>query len=107
MSTSGALRHRFSRRSLLLGLVAGTVMLAWRSTGYESIPVALDPANRNLSDPWITVQQALGDDEPTFGIRPRLTGRRVTIRQRRGCDKAPHCFDLFCFVSCAGCADLQ
>jgi hypothetical protein len=48
--------------------------------GYQSIPVAQDRANRSLSDLWVTIQQALGVDGPTFGDPKWSTGPLVELR---------------------------
>jgi hypothetical protein len=42
-----------------------------------SITTARDPANRSLADLWVTVQQALGVDKPTFGD-PKWCGGPLT-----------------------------
>jgi hypothetical protein len=46
----------------------------------ESIPVAQDPANRSLADLWITVQQAMGVNAPTFGDAKWCTGPLLELR---------------------------
>jgi Protein of unknown function (DUF1552) len=48
--------------------------------GFESIPVAQDPANRSLSDLWVTVQQALGVNQATFGDPKWNTGPLTELR---------------------------
>jgi hypothetical protein len=48
--------------------------------GSGAIPVAQNPANRSLSDLWVTVQQALGIDEPTFGDPKWSTGPLLELR---------------------------
>jgi hypothetical protein len=35
--------------------------------GSSSIAIARNPANKSLSDLWVTIQQALGVNQPTFG----------------------------------------
>jgi len=46
----------------------------------QSIPVAQNPANRSLSDLWVTVQQALGVNKATFGDAKWCTGPLVELR---------------------------
>jgi hypothetical protein len=48
--------------------------------GQASILVAQDPANRSLSDLWVTIQQALGVDEPTFGDPKWCAGPLTELR---------------------------
>jgi hypothetical protein len=48
--------------------------------GSESIPTAQDPTNKSLSDLWVTIQQALGVDEPTFGDPKWSAGPLVELR---------------------------
>ena len=49
----------------------------------DSIPVAKDPANRSLSDLWVTVQQAMGVAKPTFGDPQWCTGPLVELPRLR------------------------
>jgi hypothetical protein len=45
-----------------------------------AIPVAQNPANRSLSDLWVTIQQAMGVDKPTFGDPKWCTGPLAELR---------------------------
>jgi len=48
--------------------------------GSEAIPNGRNPANRSLADLWITVQQALGIDKPTFGDPQWCMGPLTELR---------------------------
>jgi hypothetical protein len=48
--------------------------------GAGAIPIAQDPANRSLSDLWLTIQQALGVNRPTFGDPRWSTGPLTELR---------------------------
>jgi hypothetical protein len=67
-----------------LGLKMGQY-IQYPFTGQEldisaSIPIAQDPANRSLSDLWVTIQQALGVNKATFGDPKWSTGPLVELR---------------------------
>jgi hypothetical protein len=48
--------------------------------GQPAIAIAQNPANRSLSDLWVTIQQALGVNEPTFGDPQWSTGPLLELR---------------------------
>jgi len=48
--------------------------------GAGSIPIAQDPRNKGLNDLWITVQQAMGVAQPTFGDPKYCTGPLTELR---------------------------
>ena len=48
--------------------------------GQASIAVAQDPANRSLSDLWVTIQQAMGVGKSTFGDPKWCKGPLVELR---------------------------
>jgi hypothetical protein len=48
--------------------------------GAGAIAVGQDPANRGLNDLWITVQQALGFKQTTFGDPKYCTGPLTELR---------------------------
>jgi hypothetical protein len=48
--------------------------------GSGSIPIAQDPANKGLNDLWITVQQAMGVQQNTFGDPKYCTGPLTELR---------------------------
>jgi hypothetical protein len=48
--------------------------------GASSIAVAQNPANRSLADLWVTVQQAMGIDKPTFGDPKWSAGPLTELR---------------------------
>ena len=48
--------------------------------GAGAIPVAQNPANRSLSDLWVTIQQALGVNQSTFGDPKWSAGPLVELR---------------------------
>jgi hypothetical protein len=48
--------------------------------GAGSIPIAQDPRNKGLNDLWITVQQAMGVAQPTFGDPKYCTGPLTDLR---------------------------
>jgi hypothetical protein len=48
--------------------------------GSAAIPVQQNPANRSLSDLWVTVQQALGVNQPTFGDPKWCAGPLLELR---------------------------
>jgi hypothetical protein len=67
-----------------LGLKTGQY-IRYPFTGSQSetgnpILVAQDPANRSLADLWVTVQQALGVDKPTFGDPKFCAGPLTELR---------------------------
>jgi hypothetical protein len=48
--------------------------------GSGSIPIAQDPKNKGLNDLWITIQQAMGVNQPTFGDPKYCTGPLTELR---------------------------
>jgi hypothetical protein len=48
--------------------------------GAESIPIARNPANRSLADLWVTIQQALGVNQSTFGDPKWSAGPLTELR---------------------------
>jgi hypothetical protein len=48
--------------------------------GSGAIPIAQDPANRSLSDLWVTVQQAMGVTDSTFGDPKYCAGPLTELR---------------------------
>jgi hypothetical protein len=48
--------------------------------GSGAIAVGQDPANRGLNDLWITVQQAIGVQQNTFGDPKYCTGPLTELR---------------------------
>ena len=48
--------------------------------GVASIPIVKDPANRGISDLWVTVQQAMGIQQDTFGEPKVCMGPLTELR---------------------------
>jgi Protein of unknown function (DUF1552) len=72
----------------LLGMKTGQyIQYPFTATGMEiegsaAIPIAQDPANRSLSDLWVTIQQAMGVNKATFGDPKWSTGPLTELRMK-------------------------